>query len=373
MTAALLVTLLVLVPPLSQGLYLLYCPCMGRFGNQADQFLGSLAFSKSLNRTLVLPPWISYSPGGGGVSLLPWDSLFDLELVSSFHSVITMETFMKTIAPTEWPEEERTSFCYSARPGEAQDSCNAKHGSPFGPFWSSFSVEFARSEMFGPLGFSTSPTNMRRWREKYERWPVLAMTGAPAPFPVAEDNVELQKYIRWKPEWIRKAQSWVTENMGPGAKYIGLHLRNGLDWVRACDHVTRPGVSALFSSPQCLGYRGERGELGEQLCRPGADTVISQLGEAIRDTGLSHVFVASDSDHMLREFRASFSGAGVRVTRLAEDDFRLDLVILERGELFIGNCVSSFSAFVKRSRDVAGRPSAFWGFSEKIEEGKSEL
>ena len=59
-------------------------------------------------------------------------------------------------------------------------------------------------------------------------------------------------------------------------------VRNGQDWVRACDHVTRPGVTALFSSPQCLGYRGERGELGEQLCRPGADTVISQLGEAIR-------------------------------------------------------------------------------------------
>ena len=76
---------------------------------------------------------------------------------------------------------------------------------------------------------------------------------------------------------------------------------------------------------------------------------------------------------MLEVFRDKFSGAGVKFTRITEDNFLLDLVILEQSELFIGNCVSSFTAFVKRSRDVAGRPSGFWGFREKGGEGRTEL
>ena len=59
-------------------------------------------------------------------------------------------------------------------------------------------MEFVRSEMYGPLSFSSSPANAARWRQIYpgDTWPVLAMTGAPAPFPVAEENVQLQKYVR---------------------------------------------------------------------------------------------------------------------------------------------------------------------------------
>ena len=58
--------------------------------------------------------------------------------------------------------QDRKSFCYSSRPGSNSDSCNAKHGSPFGPFWDSFGVNFVSSELYAPLSFSSNPDNIER-------------------------------------------------------------------------------------------------------------------------------------------------------------------------------------------------------------------
>ena len=175
--------------------YLAQVLSAGRFGNQADHYLGALAFAKGTNRTLVLPPFVEYRPGerravqvlscrfGTHIShfvfskvlissfalaltsqafrhvflsvafsilKVPFDTYFQVEPVMSYHDrVMTMESFFasETLTKEVWPEERRISFCYSKRQPagpnhSAEDEkggvCYAKSGNPFGPFWDNF-------------------------------------------------------------------------------------------------------------------------------------------------------------------------------------------------------------------------------------------
>lgn len=153
---------------------------LGRFGNQADHFLGALAFSKGLNRTLVLPPWVEYRYGEAKSIQVPFANYFDVDSIAIYHKVITMEHFMSEVAPLIWEPQERISFCYVQRSGEEQNSCNAKSGNPFGPFWDTFNIDFSGSEFYGPLNYDAHNTAMmNEWNQKYTStmWPVLAFTG----------------------------------------------------------------------------------------------------------------------------------------------------------------------------------------------------
>ena len=60
--------------------FLLYCPCVGRLGNQLEQFLHTMQFASQHNFTLVLMPFIHYypsSPTAPLISLSKFDALFD--------------------------------------------------------------------------------------------------------------------------------------------------------------------------------------------------------------------------------------------------------------------------------------------------------
>lgn len=90
---------------------------------------------------------------------------------------------------------------------------------------------------------------------------------------------------------------------------------------------------------------------------------------------LKYVFVASDSNHMMDEFKTTLQHSKVKIVKLQPNNANphLDLAILGQANYFIGNCVSSYSAFVIRERNVRGLPSEFWSFPQRKKTKHEEL
>ncbi|BFZ05893.1 hypothetical protein BsWGS_08931 [Bradybaena similaris] len=350
--------------------YIVYCPCMGRFGNQADQFLGALAFAKALDRTLVLPPWVEYRRGDHRAVMEPFDTYFQVEPLQEYHRVITMEDFMKYLAPTVWPPGKRKVFCYTARHGSNENECNAKAGNPFGPFWDWFHIDFDESVIFAPLYYDTVTANAAAdWTRKYsaQDFPVLAFVGPPAEFPVSQYNVKLQKYVKWSDKYSKMADNFIQQNV-PERPFLGIHLRNGPDFEKACEHVST--TPSMFAAKQCIGERGQFGKTTLEMCFPSVATVTDQVKREVDRVGAKVVFIATDYHDLIAELSKVLKD--VKLVKQADPASPLlDLAILGRSDHFIGNCVSTFTAFVKRERDVSQLPSSFWAFEKQ--ERKLEL
>lgn len=207
-----------------------------------------------------------------------------------------------------------------------------------------------------------------KWNEKYppNKWPVIAFTGAPASFPVQDENRALQKYLVWSDQIQQQAKHFIKNSL-PKGSFIGIHLRNGIDWIRACEHIK--DSPNLFSAAQCLGYRNEKGNATMNMCMQTKDIVIRQLKrlvktikEMYKQNEIKSIFVASDSNHLIYDLNEGLQRMQISSYKLSESNPHVDLAILGMSNHFVGNCISSFSAFVKRERDAKRFPSTFWAF-----------
>lgn len=367
-TTTLLITILLphvttTTPNIDPNGYLLYCPCMGRLGNQVDHLLGSLAFAKTLNRTLVVPPFIAYNYHSDN-NYVAYDDWFDISALLRYHRVIPMRSFMEELAPSIWPPGERVVYCHRGAAGRSVDgnSCPAKDGSPFGPFWDNFGINFDRSKFFD-LSFQTGA---RRWEANFPTGEnfVMASMGAMASYPVQEEHRKIQAFLEWSEPVRRRRDDFIEQHLKRGP-YLAIHLRNGMDWERACEHVNRPdwGDHHFMSSPQCTGYRRKQRRFTHKMCLPTEEMVEKHVLRLAQN--VSSLFVATDNDPMLKQFRRLFdeNGLDVEVVKVSGDRaaIELDLAVMIEADEFIGNCGSSITAFVARKRLTMGKSNHFFG------------
>ncbi|XP_066927610.1 GDP-fucose protein O-fucosyltransferase 1-like isoform X2 [Clytia hemisphaerica] len=299
---------------------------------------------------------------------IPFDRWFQIEPIREYQKVITMKKFMKDLAPKVWPAAERKGFCYRPR-SESEETCGMKEGNPFGPFWDHFGISFKDSVFHEELLWSTHKYNVEEWHRKFPagQYPVYAFPGAPGNFPSLPEHHSIQKYLHFS-KLINRISDEYIENELEGKPFLAIHLRNGLDMTRVCDEIDNDKYHSLFSSAQCTQLEGNP-KLTSAMCNPPKEDIIQKVVHHIKKMKLKALFIATDNDPMIKDFKKAFKAIKfpVSIHRRVHKDVEtecdgplIDIALMSKADMFIGNCVSSFTAFVRRQRFSRGKQMDFF-------------
>ena len=149
---------------------------------------------------------------------------------------ITIEKFFADgIATKVWPKGKRTAMCFTYRGSEKSETCMAKEGNPYGPYWNKFKVNFDKDLKFAPLSYDMeNEANREAWVKKFpsDKFPVLAFTSTPGDFPILKHNLHLQEQLQWSDVIEGKANEFIGSfKKDASDKFLGVHIKNGIEHV----------------------------------------------------------------------------------------------------------------------------------------------
>lgn len=107
---------------------------------------------------------------------------------------------MENLAERVWPIESRIGFCWLTSDKPKSD-CKMTEGNPFGPFWHELNVTFTDTETYQ---LNYDEYSIDQWHQRFpaSRYPVIALKGAPAAFPMEAKYRYLQKFMNWSEKII---------------------------------------------------------------------------------------------------------------------------------------------------------------------------
>lgn len=180
---------------------------------------------------------------------------------------------MEHLAPKYWPQDKRYGFCYLPLE-KKQLGCNMKTGNPFGPFWDGLKVNFTEDIVYQ---LSYGKNAKKQWLSSYpaSNYPVLAFRGAPAAFPVLKEHKNLQKYLVFNDKIVNESLTYINENF-PKENFIGIHLRNNIDWEHACKDVEKLKTQNYMASPQCIDEDSQK-IVTSKMCFPDDKEILRYL------------------------------------------------------------------------------------------------
>lgn len=362
-----------IVPPIwnSKG-YLMYCPCSGKFGQQVEFLLGSISVARHLERTLIIPPIIERHGRNRSFrkfsDIFSWDDLRD-------EDVIEMADFLEHFAST-WDASKRVAFCHKANLSEDGRICNMQSDECSKEFWNFQNISFDSSQTTLHLANLTINPHQSAlaWKAAFpsNNFPVISLAEAPAVYPVAPSDIPNQEYLKFAPKILSKAQTYMKalKKVSKLGTSLSIHLRQGSDWNNICKEGI--GRSSVRSSPQCLPSPTGLKEVTQNICLPSLKLVAKTAVEMVKRYGVSAIFIASDANpskpiySIERALQRHNLEAETTVRTLPVSDLYEDIAIMGMTDYFLGNCLSSITAFVKRQRDLRGLPSSFFGIEEEL-------